>query len=66
MPSNVNAALPPPPLTVVAVRPALTRRADKVLAGSEGPRSRAHYAYIALETVKVIGLIVAGILLLSG
>lgn len=53
-------------IQLVAVRPGLTRRADKVLAGSDGPRSRAHYAYIALETVKVIGLIVAGILLLSG
>ena len=53
-------------IQLVAVRPALTRRADKVLAGSDGPRSRAHYAYVALETVKVIGLIVAGILLLSG
>ncbi|MGV0041341.1 hypothetical protein [Mycobacterium colombiense] len=51
---------------LVAVRPALTRRADKVLAGSDGPRSRGHYAYVALETVKVIGLVVAGILLLSG
>ncbi len=51
---------------LVAVRPALTRRADKVLAGSDGPRSRAHYAYVALEAVKVIALVVAGILLLSG
>jgi membrane protease YdiL (CAAX protease family) len=53
-------------IQLVAVRPALTRRADDVLAGSDGPRSGAHYAYVALETVKVIGLIVAGILLLSG
>ncbi|WP_406816144.1 hypothetical protein [Mycobacterium sp. M23085] len=53
-------------LQLVAVRPALTRRADKVLAGSDGPRSRAHYAYVALEPVKVIALVVAGILLLSG
>ncbi|MEE2851408.1 MAG: hypothetical protein VX424_01985 [Actinomycetota bacterium] len=53
-------------IQLVAVRPALTRRADRVLAGSEGPRSRAHYAYVALEAVKVIGLIAAGILLLSG
>lgn len=53
-------------IQLVAVRPALTRRADKVLAGSDGPRSRAHYAYVALETVKVVGLVVAGILLLSG
>jgi hypothetical protein len=51
---------------LVAVRPALTRRADKVLAGSDGPRSHAHYAYVALEAVKVIALVVAGILLLRG
>ena len=53
-------------IQLVAVRPALTRRADRVLAGSDGPRSHAHYAYVALETAKVIGLVVAGILLLSG
>ncbi|OBB93454.1 hypothetical protein [Mycobacterium sp. 852002-40037_SCH5390672] len=53
-------------IQLVAVRPALTRRADKVLAGSDGPRSRAHYAYVALEAVKVVALVVAGILLLSG
>jgi hypothetical protein len=51
---------------LVAVRPALTRRADRVLAGSDGPRSRAHYFYVALEAVKVVALVVAGILLLSG
>lgn len=51
---------------LVAVRPALTRRSDRVLAGSEGPRSRAHYGYVALEAVKVVGLVTAGILLLSG
>lgn len=51
---------------LVVVRPALTRRADRVLAGSAGPRSRAHYAYVALEAVKVVGLVAAGILLLSG
>ncbi|ORA10077.1 hypothetical protein [Mycobacterium arosiense] len=53
-------------IQLVAVRPALTRRADKVLAGSDGPRSRAHYFYVALEAVKVVALVVAGILLLSG
>jgi hypothetical protein len=51
---------------LVAVRPALTRRSDRVLAGSDGPRSRAHYGYVALEAVKVVGLVTAGILLLSG
>lgn len=51
---------------LVAVRPALTRRSDRVLAGADGPRSRAHYGYVALEAVKVVALIAAGILLLSG
>ncbi len=46
------------------VRPALTRRSDQVLAGSEGPRSRAHYTYVGLELVKVVALVTGGILLL--
>ena len=50
---------------LIGVRPRLTRRSDAVLAGESAPRSRAHYAYVALEAVKVIALIVAGILLLS-
>ncbi|WP_370498738.1 hypothetical protein [Mycobacterium sp. pR1184] len=50
---------------LVAVRPRLTRRSDQVLAGLDAPRSRAHYAYIALEVVKAVALIVAGILLLT-
>ncbi len=50
----------------IAVRPRLTRRSDEVLAGAEGPRSRAHYAYIALEGIKVVALVVAGTLLLVG
>jgi hypothetical protein len=52
-------------IQLIAVRPRLTRRSDKVLAGSDGPRSRCHYAYGALEVVKVVGLVVAGILLLT-
>jgi hypothetical protein len=52
-------------IQLVAVRPRLTRRSDQVLAGSDGPRSRAHYAYVGLEVVKVVGLVVAGILLLT-
>ncbi|ORV50769.1 hypothetical protein AWC02_03855 [Mycolicibacter engbaekii] len=51
---------------VLAVRPALRRRADQVLAGLQAPRSRAHYAYVALELIKVAALICMGILLLSG
>lgn len=53
-------------IQLIAVRPSLTRRSDRVLAGSDGPRSHAHYVYVALETVKVVALLVAGILLLSG
>ena len=51
---------------LIAVRPRLTRRSDQVLAGSDAPRSRVHYVYIALEAVKVVALSVAGILLLNG
>jgi len=50
---------------VLLVRPRLTRRSDAVLAGGEGPRSRAHWAYVGLELVKVAGLLIAGVLLLS-
>jgi hypothetical protein len=49
---------------VLLVRPALTRRSDAVLAGSDEPRSRGHYAYIGLESIKAISLLVTGILLL--
>ena len=51
---------------LLGVRPRLARRSDAVLAGDEGSRSRAHYAYVLLEVVKVIGLALGGILLLSG
>jgi hypothetical protein len=52
-------------IQLIAVRPRLTRRSDQVLAGSDGPRSHAHYAYVGLEVVKVVALTVAGILLLT-
>jgi hypothetical protein len=52
-------------IQLLGVRPGLTRRCDQVLAGSDGPRSRAHYVYIGFEAVKVVGLTVAGILLLT-
>jgi hypothetical protein len=76
----VALALGHPPVTILAafavvvvalvvqllvVRPRLTRRSDAVLAGQNAPRSRAHYAYVALEVVKVAALAVGGILLLS-
>ncbi|MFW0787981.1 hypothetical protein AAFP35_26085 [Gordonia sp. CPCC 206044] len=50
---------------LVAVRPALTRRSDAVLAGHEGPRSHAHLVYVALEVVKVAALIWLGVVLLA-
>ncbi|MDX1886541.1 hypothetical protein [Mycolicibacterium sp. 120270] len=50
---------------VLFVRPHLTKRSDAVLAGGEGPRSRAHYVYIGFEVVKVIALVVAGVSLLG-
>lgn len=50
---------------LVAVRPRLSRRADQVLSGLEAPRSRAHYAYVGLELIKVAALVPLGILLLS-
>ncbi len=50
---------------LLGVRPRLTRRSDAVLAGQNAPRSRAHYAYVGLEVIKVVALAVGGILLLS-
>ena len=50
---------------VLVVRPRLSRRSDVVLAGGEGPRSRAHWAYVGLEIVKVIALLIAGVSLLA-
>jgi hypothetical protein len=47
------------------VRPRLARRSDLVLAGHEAPRSRGHYAYVALEVVKVVALAAAGACLLA-
>jgi hypothetical protein len=52
-------------IQLIAVRPRLTRRSDAVFAGSEGPRSNAHYVYVGLEAVKTVALLVAGILLLT-
>jgi hypothetical protein len=47
------------------VRPRLNRRSDRVLAGEDLPRSRGHLAYVALELVKVVGLIALGIVLMA-
>ena len=53
-------------LQTVVLRPMLSRRTAAVLAGEEGGRSGAHVAYIAIELVKIVALIVAGVLLTSG
>jgi hypothetical protein len=49
----------------IAVRPLLARRTAAVLEGDEGRRSRAHFAYVALELVKVIALVWSGVLLIG-
>jgi hypothetical protein len=48
-----------------AVRPRLTQRSNRILAGAYAPRSNGHHVYIALEVGKVIALLTTGILLLS-
>ena len=50
---------------VAVVRPVLTRRSDRVLAGEDAAHSSAHYWYVLLEAVKVIALVTTGALLLS-
>jgi hypothetical protein len=47
------------------VRPVLSRRSDRVLAGEDAARSRAHYWYVGLEVVKVIALAVTGAFMLA-
>lgn len=47
------------------VRPVLSQRSDRVLAGEDVARSRVHYWYVGLEVVKVIALAVTGILMLA-
>lgn len=53
---------------IVAVRPALQRRSDAVLADAavaESGRSHAHFVYVGFEVAKVAALLVGGILLLT-
>ena len=47
-------------MQLAAVRPALNRRSDRVLAGEELPRSHGHLVYVLLELVKVALLIAVG------
>lgn len=56
-------------LQVLAIRPALTKRSDAVLAGTspaDAPRSRAHLWYVGAELVKVVALVLGGSFLLAG
>jgi hypothetical protein len=47
---------------LLGVRPVLSRRTARVLAGEDtGSRSRAHLAYIGLEVGKVAALVVLGV-----
>lgn len=50
---------------VAIVRPVLTRRSDRVLAGENPPRSKAHYWYVGLEVVKLIALPITGVLVMN-
>jgi hypothetical protein len=50
---------------VALVRPVLTRRSDRVLAGESPPRSRAHYWYVGIELVKLAALLTTGIVVMS-
>ena len=49
---------------LAVVRPRLSRRSARILAGEEAPRSRAHVAYIVGEAAKVLALVTTGVLLL--
>lgn len=50
---------------IAAVRPVLGRRSDRVLAGDDSGRSRAHLLYVACEAVKVVVLLALGVTALS-
>lgn len=53
---------------VLAVRPALSRRTDAVLASPEavdGPGSHAHLWYVGLEVLKVVTLVIFGVVVLG-
>lgn len=52
-------------LQLAAIRPVLNRRSDRVLAGGNPPRSRAHLLYVVAEAVKVVALVVVGVSALS-
>ena len=49
---------------IVAIRPRLNRRTDRVLAGQHSPRSSMHVYYVGLEAGKVLALAALGVSLL--
>jgi hypothetical protein len=51
---------------VVVVRPLLSKRSNRVLAGEERSRSQMHWFYIVLELAKVVPLIVLSFALTAG
>ncbi len=51
-------------MQLLAIRPLLTQRSDRVLAGDDAGGSRVHLLYIGAEVVKVAGLVTAGVLAL--
>jgi len=51
---------------LLSVRPRLARRSDAILAGQEAPRSGAHHVFVALESAKVVLLLVGGVASLAG
>jgi hypothetical protein len=51
---------------LLALRPPLDRRAALIIEGATPPRSRLHLAYVALEAVKVVGLVALGTVLVLG
>lgn len=53
-------------MQTIVVRPMLSGRTKFVLAGEgDGPRLRAHHVYVAVEVVKLIALIWAGVRLVG-
>lgn len=50
---------------LAVLRPRLTRRSNAVLAGSDAPRSDAHFTYVGLEAIKVSALLATGSLLMA-
>ncbi len=51
---------------MIAVRPALGRRTQAVLAGADRGPSTGHVAYIGLEVLKVVLLLTVGIVAVAG